>query len=103
MEAIEKLYNLIKDRAHNGDESSYTHQIFQKGLGKIAKKYGEEAIEVVIAAMSESDSRLVSEIVDNLYHLLCLCAIKQIPLSDLSSEIERRIGHSKLSPDESYT
>src|SRR5207237_1113557 len=60
------------------------------GGGKIAQKVGEEAVETVVAATAEDQSRLASEAADLLYHLLVLFAAKQLPLDRVLEELESR-------------
>ncbi len=57
---------------------------------KIAQKVGEEAVETVVAATAEDQSRLASEAADLLYHLLVLFAAKQLPLDRVLEELESR-------------
>jgi phosphoribosyl-ATP pyrophosphohydrolase len=69
---------------------SYTAQLFQAGLGRIAQKVGEEATETVVAALAEDETRLISEIADLTYHVLVLMAARGIPLEAVQTELERR-------------
>lgn len=87
---LRELYKVILDRIEQRPEGSYTAHLVNKGLGYIAQKFGEEAIEVIIAALTESKDRLVSEIADMLYHLLVLMAVKSVTIDDVVSELMRR-------------
>ncbi|CEO89447.1 MAG TPA: bifunctional phosphoribosyl-AMP cyclohydrolase/phosphoribosyl-ATP diphosphatase HisIE [Syntrophaceticus sp.] len=69
---IADLYSLIKERQKTQPEGSYTVKLFQRGRGRIAQKVGEEAVEVVVAAMQDDHSELVEETADLIYHLLVL-------------------------------
>src|SRR3984885_8823429 len=69
-EAMLALSSTIADRRENPPEGSYTAQLFDGGIDRIAKKIGEEATEVVIASKNEDRSELVWETSDLLYHLL---------------------------------
>jgi len=69
---LNKLSELIKDRKSKMPEKSYTASLFDKGLDEIIKKVGEESVEVIVAAKSETRKRLIEESGDLLYHLLVL-------------------------------
>ena len=59
-------------------------------MGRMAQKVGEEGVEVVIAALSQSDERLVSEMADLLYHSLVLLAARDVAFADVEAELARR-------------
>lgn len=84
------LFALIEDRKTNPPPGSYTAQLLAEGGGRIAAKVGEEAVEVVVAALAESDGRLVEEAADLLYHLLVLLAWRDLTLEDVEAELRRR-------------
>lgn len=87
---INTLYTLIRDRQTNPVEGSYTNHLFEKGLPKITQKVGEEAVEVIVAAHSQSDERLVEEFADLVYHSLVLLAERGLTPEDVCAELERR-------------
>ena len=87
---LQQLEQLIKQRDEQRPENSYTTELLTSGLNRIAQKVGEEATEVVIAALAEDKTKLVSEISDLLYHLLVLMRSKQITLNELSDELATR-------------
>src|SRR4051812_4058518 len=89
-----KLFEVIKERKTADPESSYTARLLGKGVNKIAQKLGEEAVETVIAAVAESQERLVRESADLLYHLLVLWAAKKVAPQEVWQELERRFGTS---------
>jgi phosphoribosyl-ATP pyrophosphohydrolase len=64
--------------------------LLDDGPAKIAQKVGEEAVEVVVAALAQDQGRLVSESADLLYHLLVLLHSKQVPLERVWQELEQR-------------
>lgn len=87
------LGRVIHARAHNnadGAAPSYTAKLLQAGLDRVAQKVGEEAVETVIAAKNEDPQRLVSEAADLIYHLLVLLEAKNLSLTDVTNELERR-------------
>lgn len=87
---FEDLFNTIKSRKDASAESSYTASLFQNGISKISQKVGEEGTEVVVAALSQSDERLVEELSDLAYHVLVLMAYKGIEIEDILKELESR-------------
>ncbi|PWB83171.1 MAG: phosphoribosyl-ATP diphosphatase [Methylocystaceae bacterium] len=92
--SLADLVRIIKRRRDADAAQSYTKSLFAAGPSRIAKKFGEEAVEAVIAAV-EGDSRaLTSEAADVLYHLLVLLEARGIELSDVLGELEKRTGQS---------
>ncbi len=87
-----ELARVVKDRKEHPAEGSYTSYLFEKGIDKIAKKTGEEAVEVVIASKNENKEELVGECADLLYHLTVLMEEKGISLSDVCTELKKRHG-----------
>jgi phosphoribosyl-ATP pyrophosphohydrolase len=70
--------------------------LLDKGTAKCAKKFGEEAIEAAIAAVAESDERLIAESADVLYHLLVLLMSRGLSVAAVEKELQRREGQSGL-------
>jgi phosphoribosyl-ATP pyrophosphohydrolase len=89
-EILARLYALIQDRKVNPREGSYTAQLFRAGTEEIAKKVGEEAIEVVLAAVQQGAERTISELADLTYHTLVLMAQLGITPEQVAAELERR-------------
>ncbi len=87
---LDRLMNVLRDRRANRPEGSYTAKLFSGGRGRIAKKIGEEATEVVIAATSETRERMVSEITDLVFHLSVLMADEGIDWSEIEGELASR-------------
>ena len=84
------LWRTISERAAERPEGSYTAKLLDEGIGKCAQKVGEEAVEVVTAALSESDERVVSEGADLVYHLYVLLAARGIDIAAVEDELARR-------------
>lgn len=99
---LERLAATIRAR-RTATGSSYTRQLLDAGLAGCAKKLGEEAIETVIAATSESEDKLKEEAADLLYHLLVLLESRSVSLEDVLSVLERRSGTSGLEEKSSRT
>ncbi len=89
-EPVNALSATIADRKANPTPESYTAQLFAAGTGKIAQKVGEEAVEVVVAALDEDKERLVSEMADLVYHSLVLLEHKGLSWADVEDELARR-------------
>lgn len=87
---LKDLFDLIEDRKKRRPKNSYTASLFTKGLNEIIKKVGEESVEVIIAAKSETKKRLIEESSDLIYHLLVLLAEKEVSLDQVIAELERR-------------
>lgn len=87
---ITELYNIILDRQANPKPGSYTNSLFNDGLPRMAQKVGEEGTEVVVAALSQENERLVEEIADLAYHVLVLMAAKGVTPAEVAGELEKR-------------
>jgi phosphoribosyl-ATP pyrophosphohydrolase/phosphoribosyl-AMP cyclohydrolase len=84
------LEAVIRERKLDPRPGSYTCQLLDAGLPHILKKIGEEAIEVIVAAQSEGDERLASELADLVYHTLVLLAARDLSWADVEAELARR-------------
>lgn len=87
---IFQLENIIKDRYENPTEKSYINKLRGKGLNKIAQKVGEEGVETVIAALAETQTDLINESSDLIFHLLILLKEKGLTLNDIAKNLESR-------------
>ena len=92
--SLDDLSGLIQSRRSDQASTSYTKSLFDAGVSRIAKKFGEEAVEAVIAAIEGDRTALTSEAADVLYHLLVLLEVRNIALSDVVTELERRTSQS---------
>ncbi|MFG1397795.1 phosphoribosyl-ATP diphosphatase [Roseixanthobacter pseudopolyaromaticivorans] len=88
------LEQIVATRAAATAEASYTRSLLDKGVAKCAQKLGEEAVETVIAALSEPPAALVAESADLLYHLAVLLHARGVPLDDVHAELARRTARS---------
>lgn len=96
---LKNLYSVITDRKINPQEGSYTCYLFDKGLDKILKKVGEESAETIIAAKNSNNEELCGEVCDLIYHLLVMCAEKNLDISEILAELDHRsekIGNLKV-------
>jgi phosphoribosyl-ATP pyrophosphohydrolase len=96
MTALHRLALTISDRKNADPESSWTAKLFAKGPEKCAEKFGEEAIEAIIEAVKGDRAKLTSEAADVLYHLLVMLAARDVSLTDVEAELERREGVSGI-------
>jgi phosphoribosyl-ATP pyrophosphohydrolase len=90
MTMLQRLEAIIQERKANPSEASYTASLFAKGPNKIAQKVGEEATEVIVAALGQGRDEQVGELADLFYHTLVLMAQLDITLGDVEAELERR-------------
>lgn len=87
---LTELQDFINNRKEEMPEGSYTTSLFNKGINKIAQKVGEEALETVIEATNGTDSHLVYEASDLLYHLLVMLTEKGLRIEDVAVELQKR-------------
>jgi phosphoribosyl-ATP pyrophosphohydrolase/phosphoribosyl-AMP cyclohydrolase len=87
---ILKLESIIDDRYTNPQEGSYINKLRNKGLNKIAQKVGEESVETVIAALAETETDLINEASDLVFHLLVLLKEKGVKLETIARNLEGR-------------
>lgn len=87
---LDQLEALIAERQIHPKAGSYTNSLLESGKPRAAQKVGEEAVEVVIAALGESKKEQVDELADLFYHLLVLMAALDISLDDLRQRLRER-------------
>lgn len=92
--SLSELETTIRNRAGATAADSYTKQLLDAGMPRIAKKFGEEAIEAIIAAMENRREAIIGESADVLYHLLVLLHAADIPLSEVLGELQKRTERS---------
>ena len=86
----------IAERASASPEESWTAKLIAAGPERAAKKFGEEAVEAVIAAVKGDRAELIAESADVLYHLLVVLKSRDIALQDVLSQLEARTARSGL-------
>jgi phosphoribosyl-ATP pyrophosphohydrolase len=91
---LHDLERLIAERGHAMADKSYTRSLLDAGVPRIAKKFGEEAVEATIAAVMKDRPALLSEAADVLYHLLVLLHASDLSLDQVSAELGRRTRQS---------
>jgi phosphoribosyl-ATP pyrophosphohydrolase/phosphoribosyl-AMP cyclohydrolase len=87
---LAQLAGIIERRIIESPDNSYTAKLFASGPQRMAQKVGEEGVEVALAAIGESDAKLVSESADLLFHLMVLLRSKNLQLEDVVRELAAR-------------
>lgn len=87
---LNELYAILCERRDNPTAQSYTARLMAAGEDEVLKKIGEEAMEVILAAKGQGDSRLVEEVADLTYHVLVLLAYRHIEPDAIRAELSRR-------------
>src|SRR3954453_21559307 len=90
------LEHRIVDRATASPEVSYTRRLLDKGPAQCAKKFGEEAVEAVLAVAAQDRDRVIAESADVLYHLLVMMHARGVSLAEVESLLESRSKKSGL-------
>jgi phosphoribosyl-ATP pyrophosphohydrolase len=86
---LPQLTGIVKDRKRNPKAGSYTNELLADPV-RAAQKVGEEATEVVVASLVQSEGRLVAEMADLVYHSLVLLVAHDLSWDDVEAELEKR-------------
>lgn len=92
---LSRLESVIEKRVSERPEGSYTARLWAEGKTRMAQKVGEEGVEVALAAVTQPDDKLVGEAADLLFHLTLLLKSRQLSLSHVVAELERRHAAKK--------
>ncbi len=95
-----KLDEVINKRKEQNKDNSYSATLLNGGVEKCAEKFGEEAIELIIACLSKETNSIVHEAADTLYHLNVLMRSKNISIKEVLEELSKREGVSGLKEKE---
>ena len=90
------LEKRVQARAEAEPGTSYTRTLVDKGVAHCAKKLGEEAVEVAIAAIAEDRSRLIAEAADLLYHLFVVLKVRGVSLTEVEAVLGERTRQTGL-------
>ena len=93
---LHDLADTIDARAAAGGDASYTRKLLDKGAEHCAKKFGEEAVETVIAAVENDRTNLINESADLLFHLLVLLKARDVKFEEVEAALGQRTGQSGL-------
>lgn len=91
---LARLEETIAARKEAAPETSYTASLIAGGAAKCAKKFGEEAVEAALAAVSGDKAHLTAEAADVLYHLIVMLTAANVPLNDVAAALAGREGAS---------
>ena len=89
-EMFGRLQRIIKEVKANPEDGAYTSFLFVRGVDRIGKKVGEEAVELVIASKNDEKQGVINEAADLLYHVMVLLSAKDIKLSEVCAELCKR-------------
>lgn len=93
---LHQLESTIAGRRHAPTNTSYVAKLNAGGVPLIARKFGEEAVETVVAALAHDKANLTAEAADVIFHLLVLLNAKGVSLADVEAELIRREGVSGI-------
>lgn len=85
-----ELQKKISEKIDTNDESSYTNELYRKGINKVAQKVGEEAVELVIEAKDNNNELFLNEASDLIYHYLILLKAKGFTIEDVEKILKSR-------------
>ena len=100
---LHDLEKRVQERAKASADVSYTRKLIDRGIGYSSKKLAEEAVETVIAAVSEDKERLTAEAADLIYHLLVVLHARGISLAEVEAVLAERTRQSGLAEKASRT
>jgi phosphoribosyl-ATP pyrophosphohydrolase len=95
-DVLNRLAATIKDRRTARPEDSHTKRLLDGAPVRPAKKLGEEAVEMAIAALAQDDKALIGETADVLYHMLVVLESRGVTLDEVFDELERRMSATDL-------
>jgi phosphoribosyl-ATP pyrophosphohydrolase len=93
MDYLNELWHVVMDRVKNPREGSYTSHLAKKGKDYVARKLGEEAVEVIVASLANDKASIVHEAADLIYHLMVLLAVNGVEWGEVVKELESRATH----------
>lgn len=96
MDTLIRLEQTIAQRKTAAADTSYVAQLHARGVPYIARKFGEEAVEAIVAALGGERRELVGEAADVLFHLMVLLSARDIAFADVLAELRRREQQSGL-------
>ncbi|MCU0954279.1 MAG: phosphoribosyl-ATP diphosphatase [Hyphomicrobium sp.] len=97
-DVLTELAATIRKRRSASAEQSYTKSLLEAGPSRCARKFGEEAMETVVAALTEDAAALTSEAADAVYHLLVLLEVRGVAIEDVLATLRARqvtSGHAE--------
>ena len=93
---LERLDLTIQGKTTESPNKSHTAKLLQKGTEKCAEKFGEEAIELIVASVKKKKKEIIGEAADTLYHMFVLLRSKNISINEVLTELASREGISGI-------
>ena len=93
---LERLDLTIQRKITESPKKSHTAKLFKKGTEKCAEKFGEEAIELIVACVKKKKRDIIGEAADTLYHMCVLLRSKNISINQVLLELASREGVSGI-------
>ena len=93
---LERLDSTIQRKITESPNNSHTAKLYKKGPEKCAEKFGEEAIELIVACIKKKKKEIIGEAADALYHMCVLLRSKNISINEVLSELVSREGVSGI-------
>lgn len=84
---INELWDIIKEKENSADSGSYTYDTLQKGIKRASQKLGEEASELIVAALAETKEEVINESADLIYHWLLLLRLSDVDPQEVFQEL----------------
>ena len=93
---LERLDLTIQGKTTESPNKSHTAKLLKKGTEKCAEKFGEEAIELIVASVKKKKKEIIGEAADTLYHMFVLLRSKNISINEVMTELASREGISGI-------
>ena len=93
---LERLDLTIQRKITESPNKSHTAKLLKKGTEKCAEKFGEEAIELIVASVKKKKKEIIGEAADTLYHMIVLLRSKNISINEILTELASREGISGI-------
>ena len=93
---LERLDLTIQRKTTESPNKSHTAKLLKKGTEKCAEKFGEEAIELIVASVKKKKKEIIGDAADNLYHMFVLLRSKNISINEVLTELASREGISGI-------
>ncbi len=90
-ETLQRLEEIIRERIEKLPENSYTAKLVKEGKDRILQKFGEEAIESLIALKNGNKEEIKEEVADMLYFLVLALSVNQTSVTEIMEELSDRI------------
>lgn len=96
LEVLDALISELNRRRKASPKESYTAKLLDQGRHKVAKKLGEEGVELALAIVDSGKKHVTEEAADVLYHFLVALMARKVPFSAVMDELEKRFAMSGL-------